>query len=400
MVFLLENIKNAYKNAYSKLYSEMPKNYIDAKIYHGGKNYDLKKRWYVYYSFIDPNTGKMKRQPPITFSVNRRFKTRKERMQHLRIIRDVVNDFLKKGYSPHKIKVVANEYSAESCLDYALTIKKTEIKQTTYSDYESRVNQFKKFLNKQGLLKSNIKNINKKVVSKYLNQFKGSKNRNNIKMVLSSIYNILSDEDYVEVNFIKELRNKKVTFKPIEIYSDDDFLNIENLLKEQNPTLLMYIYFISYMFWRPIENVRIKVENIDFEKNIIFVETKTKARKTKIIPGILINDLKKFIKGKKGYLFEPKNSNWKEVEETNRRDYYTKLFAKFRKKNNINSKFKMYHFRHTFITKIYLELRKELSKEDAVKKLSLITGHESKAIYNYIQVNDVELPQDYSEYLK
>lgn len=39
-------------------------------------------------------------------------------------------------------------------------------------------------------------------------------------------------------------------------------------------------------------------------------------------------------------------------------------------------------------------------KEDTIKKLSLITGHESKAIFNYIQVNDIELPEDYSELLK
>ncbi len=61
------------------------------------------------------------------------------------------------------------------------------------------------------------------------------------------------------------------------------------------------------MFWRPLENVRIKIEDINFEKNIISVETKTKVKKTKIIPYILIDDLKEYIKGKKGYLFEPKN---------------------------------------------------------------------------------------------
>ncbi len=396
MSFFLKYLKTAYETAYSK---NTVKKYIDPKIYHGGKTFDLKKRWYVYYSFINPETGEMERQSPITMEINRRFKTKKERLFHFRILKKVLKDMLKKGYSPYENNIEFDEYTTESCLDYALTIKKDELKSTTYNDYESRINNFKKFLKSKGKLNQSIRNTMKRDVSQFLNTFKGAKNRNNTKVVLSSVFKILSNEDYIEYNFIKELSNKKVTTKPIEIYSDEDFLNIENILKEQNPTLLMYIYFISYMFWRPIENVRILVENIDFEKNIIFVETKTKARKTKIIPSILIEDLKKFVKGKKGYLFEPKNSNWEEVQETNRRDYYTKLFAKFRKKNNIDSKFKMYHFRHTFITKIYLELRKELSKDDTIKQLSLITGHESKAIYNYIQVNDIELPEDYSKYL-
>ncbi len=397
MVFSLEDIRTVYKSVYN---NEMPKNYVKAKIYHGGKNYDLKKRWYVYYSFLDAETGKMKRQTPISFDVNRKFKTRKERMYHLRIIRDIINDFLKEGHSPQKIKLVTSEYSAGACLDYALSIKKDEIKETTYNDYKIRVAQFKEYLNKHRYLNLSIKEIDKKIVSEYLNQFKGAKNRNNIKMVLSSMFNILSDEDYIDYNFIKELRNKKVINKPTEIYTTENINDIINILKDEDNDLLMFIYFVSYMFWRPLENVRIRVEDIDFDRNIISVETKTKAKKTKIIPNMLIDDLKEFVKGRKGYLFEPKMSDWDNVTETNRRDFYSKKFAKFRKKHNIDSKFKLYNFRHTFITKIYLELRKELSKEDSVKKLSLITGHESKAIYNYIQVNDIELPEDYSKHLK
>lgn len=184
MVFSLKDIKSEYKSEYSK----MPKKYREAKIYHGGKNYDLKKRWYVYYSFIDPDTGKMKRQPPIYLDINRNFNTRKERMFHFRIVRDIVNKFLKKGYSPQKIKVVASEYSAGACLDYALSVKKDEIKETTYNDYKIRVNQFKEYLKKERLLNLSIKEVNKRVVSQYLNQFKGAKNRNNIKMVLSLIF--------------------------------------------------------------------------------------------------------------------------------------------------------------------------------------------------------------------
>lgn len=49
MGFLIEEIKSAY--------NEKPmKNYVLAKIYHGGKTYDLTKRWYVYYSFQNPST--------------------------------------------------------------------------------------------------------------------------------------------------------------------------------------------------------------------------------------------------------------------------------------------------------------------------------------------------------
>lgn len=188
--------------------------------------------------------------------------------------------------------------------------------------------------------------------------------------------------------------------KAIKIYTQDDVKRIVSILKKEDPTLLMFIYFVSVMFWRPIEIVRIRRENIDLTKNIIYTETKTKNRKIKIIPKLILSELKKFLKGKTGFIFEPDNADWTLTQETNRRGYYTKKFARFREKNNIDKGFKMYNFRHTFITEIYIELRKSNSKEDTIKILSLITGHESKAILNYIQVNDIELPEDYSDLIK
>ena len=44
---------------YEKVYVlKMKKNYSIPKIYHGGDDYDLTKRWYVYYSNRHPETGK------------------------------------------------------------------------------------------------------------------------------------------------------------------------------------------------------------------------------------------------------------------------------------------------------------------------------------------------------
>lgn len=400
MGFSIDEIRTAYESAYSKNDYMAPNKYIKAKIYHGGKDFNLSKRWYVYYSYIDDSTGKMKRQSPITLKVNRKFKTKEERLLHLTLIKNVVNDFLSNGGTPDKVNSHSKNYTAESCLNYALSVKKSEIKETTFKDYESRVNQFKDFLQANGVLYNSIKSVTKRHVSEFLNKYTGAKNRNNGKIALNSVFKVLSDESYIEYNFISEIRNKKVLNKPIKTYSKDEVSNIIKLLNETDKPMLMFIYFVSYMFWRPLEIVRIKDTDIDFENNVIRIETKTKALKTKIIPSIILKELISFTKGRKGFIFEPKNSDWNSTSESNRRDYYTKKFAKFRKANNIDNEFKLYSFRHTFVTKIYLELRKTLSKEDTVKQLSLITGHDSKAIYSYIQVNDVELPDDYSYLVK
>ena len=360
------------------------------------------KRWYVYYSYIDPesNPPKKVRQAPIFKNINRNFKNFDDKVKHIKILRDSVESILKNGFSPYAQKKISRNYSSASALTYALSIKKTEVKPTTFSDYHNRTSNFIDFIENQSPEYQQISKIDKKIVSKFLDTFKNPKNRNNTRAALSSIFSVLSDKDLIKDNFIKEIKNKKVSAKPVKTYSEGQVLEITEILKEQDQTLLMFIYFVSYMFWRPIEIVRIKIEDIDLDKKIISTETKTKDLKKKIIPDILLKDLKEFIKNKSGYLFKPDNFTDWTTSDINKRNYFTRRFLKFREKNKIAVEFKLYSFRHTYITKIYLELRKSNNTEQSIKILSLITGHESKAIYNYIMVNDIELPEDYSHYLK
>ena len=364
------------------------------------------KRWYVYYSYEHPTakskTGKPKKihQDHIYFNLNRDYPNFDDRLKFIKTIRNSVENLLKDGFSPYETEVNTDEYNVFNALDYALKIKKAEVKETTFSGYETRVNMFKKFIDQKGYAHYSIKDINKSIISQYLNTHKTPIHRNNSKAALSAIFTVLSSEDLIEVNFIKEIRNSKKTETPIKIYSEEDVNQITTILIKHDPTLLMFIKFISYMFWRPIEILRIRVEDIDFNSNTISTESKTKAKKTKIIPNLLRDELIEFTKGKTGFLFKPDNIQKWELCEEDKRKYFTRRFSRFRTKFKISSDFKLYSFRHTYITKIYLELRKSLSKYDTIQQLSLITGHESKAIYNYIRVNDVELPEDYSELLE
>ena len=65
------------------------KNFSTPKIYSAKGN--LKKRWYVYFSFLNPETGKLKRQANI-YGIAHKYKTKKERKSALVIYR---NELLK-----------------------------------------------------------------------------------------------------------------------------------------------------------------------------------------------------------------------------------------------------------------------------------------------------------------
>jgi len=69
MSILNEIITFEYESAYDCAYDlTVKKNYSTPKVYTA--NGDLKKRWYVYFSFRNPKTGKLKRITPFYGEVN------------------------------------------------------------------------------------------------------------------------------------------------------------------------------------------------------------------------------------------------------------------------------------------------------------------------------------------
>ena len=82
--------KNAYDFAYDL---SMRKNFSTPKIYTA--NGDLKKRWYVYFSFRNPETGKLKRITPFYGDANKH-KTKSDRMFVLLVYKHKIEELLKK----------------------------------------------------------------------------------------------------------------------------------------------------------------------------------------------------------------------------------------------------------------------------------------------------------------
>lgn len=75
----------------------MNKNFSNPKIYTA--NGDLKKRWIVYFSFQNPETGRLKRVTPFYGNANK-YKTKEDRLYVLSAYRKKLLELLKKGYNP------------------------------------------------------------------------------------------------------------------------------------------------------------------------------------------------------------------------------------------------------------------------------------------------------------
>lgn len=255
--------------------------------------------------------------------------------------------------------------------------------------------------------KKTINDLNKKIVTEFLNDVLDrttARTRNNFRVDLSSIIQVLEDNDIVTNNFVKKIpvlksipeRNKTYTIKMQE--------DIFKYLEVKDPILLLYIKFISYNLLRPIEVCRLKVGDLNLNTKTIQFKAKNSPLKTKIIPELLINDLPDLSKlNKELSLFTPEQigGEW-DATIDNRRDHFTKRFKTVIKDHfNLGNDHGLYSFRHTYITKLYRELVKNSSPHEAKSRLMQITGHSSMtALEKYLRDIDAELPADYSEMIR
>ena len=407
------------------------RNYSDPKIYTGGieitnwtkytkaeQEIALKKNWFVYFSFRNPKTNFLEKQPFIKGGVNH-YKTKDERIEILEAFRRNLLRILKEGYNPYDASAKASEIkSVKEAFVFGLSIKKNMMTENSYIRFKSRIKRFELYLDNKGFSQRFITSVDKSTVLDYLNMVldtSSARNRNNTRTDISSMFQVLEDNDVIASNYVSKLKILKAPPKRNKSYSENKLERIYSFLEKDDPNLLLFIKFVSYNFLRPIEVCRLRVEDINLKERKLTVKAKNKLVKEKIIPSILIDELAFISKHKSSdFLFTPKAepSEW-DATDDNRRDYFTKKFkqvkdsftqkAKNGDKNyfEMGSEYGIYSFRHTFITKIYREMRKTLTPFETKSRLLLITGHNTMAaLEKYLRDIDAELPEDYSDLIK
>lgn len=413
------HLLNEYRTAYDLT---AKRNYSIPKIYDA--NGDLTKRWYVYFSFRNPTTGLLTKQTPI-YGIANTFKTKAERYEILNAYRKSLLALLEKGMSPYENNDLdtqnnlvattqlqkeetsfANEVTIKEAFELALKIKQSVLSKTSFPGFSSNIKRFEKWLDANNVSgDKSVFAITKKVVITYLNEVlenTSPRTRNNTRVDLSSLFQVLEDNEIIKENFIKKINVLKATPERNKTYSNTLQTDIYNYMEQNDKILLLFVKFISYNYLRPIEVCRLKVGDIDLKDRKLYVKAKNSPVKTKIIPEILINDLPDLSKMNKNHsLFTPFaiGGEW-ETSETDKRDYFSKRFKKVKDHFKLGTEYGLYSFRHTFITKLYNEFAKQMTPFEAKSKLMLITGHNTMdALEKYLRDIDAVLPEDYSSFL-
>jgi len=425
----------AYESEYDSAYDLSEKRlFSKPKIYTAKGN--LNKRWYVYFSFRNPETGKLKRLTPFYGGANK-YKTKEERLEVLTTYRKALLKLLKQGYNPYKdntelfqklnkkkktsstptstTQIAADSNSdniedkmpIDEAFKFGLKLKEKAVSERTLQDYANKVRSFLEWLEREHPEIKRVDKLNKSLFQNYLNSVltkSSARNRNNYRTDLSSVVQVLEDNDVIKENYLKKI--KKLNSKPErhKTYSSDTENKIFSYLEENDPILLLFIKFYAYAFMRPIEVCRLKVKDINIKDKTILFKAKNSPLKTKMLPQILLDDLPDLSKLKPNTLFFTPNkfgAKW-EAKEKSRRDHFTKRFKKVVKDHfKLGTDYGLYSFRHTFVTKLYREFVKQHSPHEAKSKLMQITGHGTMmALEKYLRDIDAELPKDYSDMLK
>lgn len=413
-VFLLNEYRNAYGLTAKKKYS-IPKIY-DA-------NGDLSKRWYVHFSFRNPQNGLLVKQTPIYGGANT-FKTKQERYEILNSYRKSLLEYLEKGLSPYgdntiipievQEAVIVSEIlvveeiktTISEAFTLGITIKESLLSKTSLPGFKSNVKRFEKWLNENGFEKQTIEKISKKTVINYLNTVLANttpRTRNNTRIDLGSLFQTLEDNEVIVENFIKKINVLKAVPERNKTYTQAAQNDIFKYMEENDSNLLLFVKFISYNFLRPIEVCRLRIGDLNLVDNTLIVDAKNGKGKTKIIPEIILKELPDLSNmNKNNFLFTADGigGEW-EATEVNKRDSFTNRFKKVKDHFGLGKDYGLYSFRHTFITKLYNQYLKTMAPYEAKTKLMLVTGHKTiDALEFYLRDIDAVLPEDYSHLLE
>lgn len=383
------------------------------------KSIALSKSWYLRWSYRNPLTGKLERKNNIHGGVNS-FKTKNERLKVLKYIKKKLVKVLKNGHVPYNDKEVINigqkeketSTSVKEAIDQALEIAKSTVTPNTYGNYKKTSNHFLKFLGKHNQFKD-IKLVTRKIVINYLNSVlkkTSARTRNNYRTDLSAVFTILEKKLLlIDYNFIKNIEKEKVKHRRNRTLSNKQLVQITDFLKVNDPVVLLVIRFVAYNFLRPVEVCRLKIKDLNLEEALLYYQAKNKPLKTKRIPSLLLDVLKKMNLhnyDKDSYLITPSGvpGEW-EGSDTQRRGVITKRFTRLKAQMaqegiELEKGDNIYSFRHSYITNLFRHLRtkENLSFYQAIQQLMPITGHSSESgLMNYIHAIDADIPKDWSE---
>jgi len=304
--------------------------YRPARLYHKGS------KWFVYYSFRNPDTGKMQR-----FKVYEGINSIadiQEKKEFGSLLIKAVNFALAGSFNPFKeieLKVAAKKWTLVQGLNYFKQQLYTRgLRKRTIQSYESIIRCAYEGL--KDYLLNDIDTVTRHQVQAFL-RYSFEKNKwsnttfNNNLTFIKSIFNYLIQAEIMQNNPAAKIRPLPENITRNKYFDNDTF---EKIKASAEPDLLEFILFLYHTGTRPNEARQLRYEHIHRESKLLFVPASiSKNKKDDYVP---LTDyvLTKYVK-KEGLIFGTSVN------------YFTQKFNALKNKLNLPEGVNLYSVKHT-----------------------------------------------------
>jgi integrase len=270
-------------------------NFKPAKLFDAGG--DLSKRWFVYYSFRSPDTGKFQR---FQHWVPQKILTASGRRDKAHVMIRNINQKLRQGFNP--FAHAEKKYTSISvALKEMISIKENSCRKRTSHTYNSMVNKFEQWLNKKNLDKLPVDDFNYTHAQAFMDYTKSklqNSNRtyNNRLTAMRTIFKMLVKREYIMINPFTTIERLTKEDPSIIAFTVDELMKMQEYLPAWNYDLYVCACLIFYCFLRPQELVRLQVSHFHLKSRSILIPgkvSKNKKQEVVQIPDALVPILRK-----------------------------------------------------------------------------------------------------------
>lgn len=317
-----------------------------AKLYDAGG--DLSDQWYVYYSFVHPESKQFTR---FKKTLSNKLLTKAARYSSAQATIKKINIWLRQGNSPFDDN--NTNVSLVSALDAYIISIKNKVRIRTFHSYSCYANKLKAFLEKKGFENIKVSGFTLELANQFLNWAKNegkvsNRTHNNIKDGTSTIFKYFILQKYTDINPFTSIAKLQEEEAEITCLTPTELQAMKKHMPEENYSLYAISLLVFYCFLRPQEIVRLKVENIDLMHQRIRLGGKTtKNKKTQVvvIPDPLVEvlvNLRNLNAPSESFIFSNRlQSGTVEIAPTR----IAEIWRKWADKYDISKQ--IYHLKHT-----------------------------------------------------
>jgi integrase len=253
------------------------------------KSSALARNWHIQYYFYDNALNK--RKFLLVKGMNR-FKTLQERREATsQLIENELYLLKENGYNPITGKTVAEILAGINpttgfivALRMACALIKCE--STTLHDIKSSINFFEMAAKKMGIDRLEIQLVKRRHLHQMIEMCAELKKSwsawsyNNCRTYLMMLYKKLLEQDAVEINPVKDIPKEKIIIRIKKVLNEQERRKIDTHLKSIDPDYRRFIHIFFHSGGRKTELVRLKVADVNLEKQVfkLFIKKGSQQR--------------------------------------------------------------------------------------------------------------------------